>query len=54
MNKVVTEIIATDVKVQCPHCHEYIDGWAVDPRGVVDTCDHCGKVYEIHADIDMY
>lgn len=54
--KVVFAIIATEVKIQCPHCYEYVDGWYGDPRGVEDTCEECGMTYKIHpdADIDFY
>lgn len=40
--KVVFDIIATEVKIRCPYCGEYIDGWYGDPRGVEDTCEECG------------
>lgn len=52
----VTEMIASDVYVECPKCQERIDGWCgCDPRGTMTTCDVCGAQVTIHkeADIEM-
>lgn len=53
----VTCLIASEVKVRCPHCQEINDGFCGDPRGAEEefTCEWCNKTYTIHkeADIEM-
>ncbi|AUS01965.1 hypothetical protein NVP3058O_047 [Vibrio phage 3.058.O._10N.286.46.B8] len=53
----VTCLIASEVKVRCPHCQEINDGFCGDPRGADEefTCEWCEKTYTIHkeADIEM-
>lgn len=51
----VTEILATEVYVECLKCDERVEGWCVDPRGHEGECDSCGTKFKVHkeADFDM-
>ena len=48
-----TLLYATDVKLQCPHCGEWEDGFVGNPSGHQFDCDSCGKPYRVHREADI-
>lgn len=48
-----TIIRAITVETQCPHCNKWNSGWIGNPRGHIDTCEYCDKVYKVHPDADV-
>ena len=51
----VSMLEATDVVAECPHCHEKVGNFLIDPRGHEVNCEFCEKSFKIHneADIEM-
>lgn len=50
---VVTEILASEIHVECPHCHERQEGFFGDPRGGDFECEECGESYTIDKEADV-
>lgn len=51
--KILTEILAVNIEVRCPHCSATQDGFFGDPRGKEFECDDCEQMYKIHPDADI-
>jgi len=41
------------VSIDCPHCEATQEGWLADPRQDDHTCDDCGGVYRVPADVKL-
>lgn len=51
----VSEIIASEYYVICPHCEERVNGFCTDPRTLLEPvqCDSCHEPFTIHPDADV-
>jgi redox-regulated HSP33 family molecular chaperone len=49
----VSMLWATDIKAECPHCHEKVGGFLSDPRGHEVECEFCEKHFKIHSEADV-
>ena len=49
----VTEVIATNVVVECPNCKQRLSGFYGDPRGHQFTCEFCTQKFSIHSEADI-
>lgn len=51
--KTQTMIVATQYKIECPHCNKLQDGFFGDVRGEIFDCEDCNKPFKVHADADV-
>lgn len=42
-----------DLKVICPGCGEYQEGWVKNPLGLTDNCEACGAQYTVPAEMPI-
>ncbi|MBM9615251.1 hypothetical protein JWJ90_13275 [Desulfobulbus rhabdoformis] len=46
-SKVATRVIAKEIAVECPYCHEEQYGFVSDPRGGRFRCDDCHEEFAV-------
>ena len=51
--KISTNMYATNVNVECPHCGEMQEGFIGNPAGGEFECVDCGKEFKVHEDADI-